>query len=76
MTARKKRTLGQRIGDFVASKKKAIAAGVSQLVTTGLTWVGLHAGLHLDAETSKWISATVGALVSAAVVYLVRNELR
>jgi hypothetical protein len=75
MTTRRKKTLGQRLAAFVRTKRKAIAAGVSQLVTTGIAWVGLHTGLDIDAQTAAYLAGTVGALVSAFVVHEVTNEL-
>lgn len=71
----RKFTIRQRIARFIRTKRKAIAAGVSQLVTTGISWLGLHVGLQVDPETAAWISGTVGAAVSAFVVHEFTNAL-
>jgi len=70
-----KPTLGEQIASFVRTKKKAIAAGVSQLVTTGIAYAGGHYGLHIDSTLAASIAGTAGAAVSAFVVHQVTNEL-
>jgi hypothetical protein len=60
---------------FVENKQKAIAAGVSQLVTTAISWVGLHTVIDVPPADAALVAATIGAAVSSRVVYLIDNKL-
>ncbi|SFO59438.1 hypothetical protein [Amycolatopsis rubida] len=68
-------SIGQRLADWAARFRKALAAVLAVAAVPGvLGLINLIPGVHLDAATFATIVAVVGALAGGGVVAAVPNK--